>query len=187
MKKEASTAAYLLKLTGILFAITAVVALLLGAVNAVTADRIAALQAEKTAEAIRTVLPSDAEPEELTAYEDGTGLVTAVYRMGGDGYAIELVVGGSQGDIDMMVGVGSDGAVSGISFISMSETSGLGAVAAQDSEKGRAFRGQFVGKTGSVAVTKDGGDIDSLTGATVTSRAVAEAVSAALACAANLS
>lgn len=87
MKKEASTAGYLLKLTLILFAITAVVAILLGAVNAVTADRIAAIQAEKTAEAIRTVLPSEAEPEQLTAYEDETGLVTAVYRMGGDGYA----------------------------------------------------------------------------------------------------
>ena len=95
--------------------------------------------------------------------------------------------GGSQGDITMMVGVDADGAVSGISFIKMSETSGLGAVAAQDNTKGEAFRSQFVGKTGTVAVTKDGGEIDSLTGATVTSRAVSTGVTAALACVANFS
>ena len=182
-----SSAAYVLKLTVILFLITAVVAVLLGGVNAITKDRIAALNEKKTAEAIRAVLDSEASPEAVTDYTDGTGLVTAVYKMGDDGYAVQIVVGGSQGDITMMVGVDAGGAVSGISFISMSETSGLGAVAAQNSSKGGAFRAQFVGKTGSVAVTKDGGGIDSLTGATVTSRAVATGVSAALACIANFS
>ena len=187
MSKQNSTGAYIARLTLILFLITAVVALLLGAVNAITKDRIAALNAQKTADSIRTVLESDAEPEAVTDFRDDTGLVTAVYHMGEDGYAVEIVVGGSQGDIDMMVGVDAQGAVSGISFISMSETSGLGAVAAQNSAKGEAFRSQFTGKTGSVAVTKDGGDIDALTGATITSRAVANGVNAALGCVANFS
>ena len=182
-----SSAAYVVKLTVILFLITAVVAVLLGGVNSITKDRIAVLNEEKTAEAIRAVLDSEATPEAVTGYTDGTGLVTAVYRMGSDGYAVQIVVGGSQGDITMMVGIDADGAVSGVSFIKMSETSGLGAVAAQNSSKGEAFRAQFVGKTGSVAVTKDGGEIDSLTGATVTSRAVATGVSAALACVAGFS
>ena len=182
-----SSAAYVLKLTVILFLITAVVAVLLGGVNAITKDRIAAINEEKTAKAIRAVLDSEASPEAVTGYTDETGLVTAVYQMGDDGCAVEIVVGGSQGDITMMVGVDADGAVSGISFIKMSETSGLGAVAAQDNTKGEAFRSQFVGKTGTVAVTKDGGEIDSLTGATVTSRAVSTGVTAALACVANFS
>jgi len=63
----------------------------------------------------------------------------------------------------------------------MSETSGLGANAAKES-----FRSQFAGKSGSVAVTKDGGDIDALTGATITSRAVASGVNSALAAVAEL-
>ena len=44
-----------------------------------------------------------------------------------------------------------------------------------------AWSAQFAGKTGELAVSKDGGDIDALTGATVTSRAVTRAVNAALA------
>ncbi|NLL45428.1 MAG: FMN-binding protein, partial [Clostridiales bacterium] len=42
------------------------------------------------------------------------------------------------------------------------------------------FRSQYIGKSGTLAVTKDGGSIDSLTGATVTARAVTDGVNAAL-------
>lgn len=186
MKSE-SNVKYVLKLTAILFLVTAVVALLLSGVNALTADKIAAITAEKTAAAIRTVLDSDAEPETLSNYQDDSGHVTAVHKMGNDGWAIEVVIGGSQADIHMMVGVTADHAVSGISFIDMAETPGLGDVAKQDTAKGVAFREQFVGVSGTVAVTKDGGDIDALSGATVTSRAITNGVNAALACAASLS
>ena len=86
----------------------------------------------------------------------------------------------------MMVGVDHDGKVLGISIVSHTETSGLGAVAAASTSAGESFRGQFVGMSGSVSVTKDGGEVDSLTGATITSRAVCTGVNAALACAANL-
>lgn len=75
----------------------------------------------------------------------------------------------------MVVGVGTDGTVTGVSIISMSETSGLGANASKES-----FRGQFVGKSGELAVSKDGGEIDALTGATITSRAVTSGVNTAL-------
>ena len=178
---------YIFKLTAILFLVTAAVALMLGGVNALTADRIAAITAEKTAAAIRNVIDSEAAPETLEAFPDETGNVTAVHKMGDDGWAIEVVVGGSQGNIHMMVGVLSDGTVSGISFIKMSETPGLGDVANKATAKGEAFRSQFIGVSGSVAVTKDGGTIDALSGATITSRAVANGVNAALACAAKLS
>ena len=177
-----TSAGYILKLAMILFVITAVVAVLLAGINALTAQPIAAYTQQKTADAIALVLPSEAAPEEVTGFIDETGLVTTLYKVGEDGFAVKVTVGGSQADIEMMVGVAADGTVSGVSFISMAETPGLGAIASQNSEAGQSFRDQFIGKSGSVAVTKDGGEIDSLTGATVTSRAVATGVNAALAC-----
>ena len=86
----------------------------------------------------------------------------------------------------MMVGVDNDGKVLGISIISHTETAGLGAVAAATTSAGEAFRGQFVGQSGSVAVSKDGGAMDAITGATITSRAICVGVNAALACAGDL-
>ena len=62
-----------------------------------------------------------------------------------------------------------------------SETSGLGSNASRPS-----FADQFIGKTGTVAVTKDGGDINAITGATITSRGVCEAVNSAIAVAESM-
>ena len=75
-----------------------------------------------------------------------------------------------------MVGVDKENRVTGVAIISHSETASLGANCTRED-----FRAQFAGKTGELAVSKDGGDIDALTGATVTSRAVTRAVNAALA------
>ena len=63
----------------------------------------------------------------------------------------------------------------------MSETSGLGTNASKED-----WRAQFVGQSGSVAVTKDGGQINAITGATITSRAVSTGVNAALDAVASL-
>ena len=114
-------------------------------------------------------------------FADDTGMVTMVWASG-KGYALQVEPSGFDGTITMMVGVGTDGKVLGISVISHTETAGLGAVAGGENAKGQAFREQFVGKDGFLAVTKDGGDIDAITGATVTSRAVCKGVNAALAC-----
>jgi electron transport complex protein RnfG len=53
-------------------------------------------------------------------------------------------------------------------------------VAAAATSAGEAFRNQFVGASGSVSVSKDGGEIDAITGATITSRAICVGVNAAL-------
>ena len=87
---------------------------------------------------------------------------------------------GFGGNLDIMVGVGADGTCTGVSIISHAETSGLGANATKED-----FRSQFVGKS-NVAVTKDGGDIAALTGATITSRAVWNGVNAAIEAAASM-
>ncbi len=183
MKTE-STVMYVLRLALTLLAITAVVAACLAGVNSVTAPAIAELKAQKTQTAIETVLPGGFDTE-ITDYTDATGLVAKVYS-GANGYAFQVTPGGFDNTITMMVGVDTEGKVLGISIVSHTETAGLGAVAAASTSAGEAFRGQFVGQSGSVSVTKDGGQIDSITGATITSRAVCVGVQAALDCAATL-
>ena len=128
---------------------------------------------------MREVLPSGAY-EEL-GYSGADSTVKTVYRAD-SGYVVEVTPSGFGGEIDMVVGISADGTVTGVSIISMSETSGLGANATKEG-----FRAQYLGKTGALAVSKDGGEIDALTGATITSRAVTRGVNSALTAASELS
>ncbi len=186
MTKTNNGAWALLKPAVVLLAIGLVIAALLGAVNSVTADRIEALQAEKTANAMRQVLDA-ANYEPITDFTDETGLVQSLYAAKDEsgsplGYVAEVLPSGFGGAIDIMVGMDCDLAVTGVSIISSSETSGLGLNASRES-----FRGQYIGQTGgALAVTKDGGTIDALTGATITSRAVTDGVNAACNAAASV-
>ncbi len=170
-KIDKETWLYFLRLTLTLLIICAVVAGLLAGVNAITKDRIAAAKAQKTLDAIDQVLPDSTDARQV-AFTDETGLVTAVYEAPG-AYAVKVAPNGFGGTIEMMVGISADGQVLGISIISHSETPSLGAVAAADSAAGQAFRDQFVGYDGS---------LDAISGATITSKAVASGVEAALKC-----
>jgi len=173
---------YILRLTFTLLLICAIVAAALAGVNAFTSPRIAALKEEKTQQAIEAVLPGGGTL--LESFPDETGLVRAVYASE-KGYAIQVAPTGFNGEITLMVGI-IDGKISKFTVISQSETPSLGAVVAADNEKGQLFRGQFAGLSGELAVTKDGGSIDAITSATITSRAVTEGINAALACADKL-
>jgi len=175
-------AMYILRLAGTLFLITALVAAALAGVNAITAPRIAESKAAKTQQAIELVLPGGGEEMAPGTFDNQGGLVSRVYKSE-TGYAVEVVPSGFDGTITMMVVVTTDGAVTEISIISHTETAGLGAVAAAKTEAGAAFRGQYSGKTGTLEV---GTDIDAITGATITSKAVTSGVNAALACVAAL-
>ena len=181
MKTETNVM-YILRLAGTLLLIGAVVAALLAGVNAVTKPIIDQLNYEKTQAAIKAVLPGGGEAIDFT---DSTGLVSNVYASE-NGYAVEVAPVGFDSAITMMVGVSPEGEVLGISIIDHSETAGLGAVAAATTSAGEAFRGQFVGMSGNLSVTKDGGDVTAITGATVTSRAICVGVNAALQCVASL-
>ena len=174
MKTE-STVLYVLRLALTLLAITAVVAAALAGVNSITKPEIEKLTAQKTQAAIEAVLPGGGEVVEFPA----TALVSKVYASEA-GYAVEVTPGGFDNTITMMVGVDKEGNVLGIDIISHTETAGLGAVADAATPAGVSFREQFVGKSGSVSVTKDGGEIEAITGATITSRAVCAGVNAAL-------
>ena len=178
MKQNESMAMYILRLAGTLLLICAVTAGLLAGVNAITAPVIEELNAAATQEAISAVLPGGFDSE-IADYADATGLVSKVYQ-GANGYAVEVGPSGFDNTITMMVGVDNEGKVLGISIVSHTETAGLGAVADADTPKGIAFRDQFVGASGAVSVTKDGGTMDAITGATITSRAICVGVNAAL-------
>jgi electron transport complex protein RnfG len=177
-----SNVKYILRIALMLLLITSVMAAALAAVNQFTAPMIAKFQEEKTQEAIELVLPGGGEEISFT---DASGLVSAVYASE-NGYAVEVNPVGFDGAVTMMVGIDTQGSVLGISVISHTETAGLGAVAAAKTSAGETFRGQFVGMNGTLAVTKDGGAVDSITGATITSRAICTGINAALACVGNL-
>ena len=182
MKTE-SMVKYVARLAITLLLITAVVAAALAGVNSLTAPVIAQLKAEKIQNAIEQVLPGGGES---VAFDDNSGWVSAVYQSE-TGYAVEVTpTTGFNGAITMMVGIDNDGKVLGISVVSQTETAGLGAVAAAKTSAGETFRGQYVGLSGSVSVTKDGGEVEAITGATITSRAICDGVNAALACVANM-
>lgn len=168
MRKE-NTVMYILRLTVTLLLICAFVAAVLAGVNAITKDRIAAIQERKIQAAIAEVLPDVQDLEKVPLAGD-TGMVSTVYASG-SGYAVEVAPVGFDGEITMMVGI-VDGKVTGISIVSHTETPGLGAVAAAANAKGESFRGQFIGLENGIAVDSGENSIDAMSGATVTSKGV---------------
>ena len=163
----------MVRLTVTLLTIAAVCSLCLGMVNAITSPMIRQIQEEKTKAAMAEVLPAENYLE--VPYLSEGDIVKTIHQADDKGFVVEVVPSGFGGGITMMVGVDNDGKCTGVSIIKMTETAGLGAKASKQE-----FRDQFVGQTADVKVTKDGGEIDALTGATITSRAVATGVAAAI-------
>ena len=169
----------ILKLTVILLVVCAIVAGVLGVINELTKDRIAEQNRLKTERAYAAILVADSyEAVDFDAAAFPT--VDSISKAGEAGHVVETTFSGAQGSITMAVGVDTDLKITGISIIKHAETAGLGAVAASTNEKGVAFREQFIGEDKNVAITKAGGNIDALTGATITSRAVAQAAGLAV-------
>lgn len=169
-KKEPGMA----QLVIVLFAISAITALLLGLVNMITAPQIAINNQKKTDDAMAAVLPADSYTQ--VEYTGGNALVTAVYQAGDAGYVVQVAPSGFGGNLDIMVGVGTDGTCTGVSIISHSETSGLGANATKP-----AFRDQICGQERAPWRWRRTVEISwLLPGATITSRAVSDGVTAAL-------
>ena len=105
-----------------------------------------------------------------------------VYSATKDGKQIGVCIVNSAkgygGDIKVLSGILNDGSVNKIEILEMSETPGLGANAKNDS-----FKEQYVGKSGSIGVNKTNKsetEILAISGATITSKAVTEAVNGAL-------
>lgn len=188
---------YLLTLTVTLFITCVIVAGLLGGVNAITEDKIAAINWEKTVQAMKAVVAdpdntefseaveNTAEMSEAAAAAGGT--LDSVYEVlvGGEnaGYAIKVVASGSQGNIEMMVGVDGEGTVTGVSIVDNAETVGIGSkVMANDAlASGVGVLDQFQGKSAADGVLTVGTNVDAITGATVSTKGVTAGVNTALA------
>lgn len=106
-------------------------------------------------------------------YDDDSGVFT-LYDTGGEkiGYAFLAVGAGYGGEISILVGLEDAETVKGIIILSLYETPGMGS-RITDAE----FLDQFIGlNINDVSLSQDGGQIDGLTGATISSRAVVDAV-----------
>lgn len=164
MKKE------LIKLSGILCVITLVASLLLAGVNKLTLPRITLAEAVATENAMKSILVgADAFEEIAENVFEGKKGSEAV------GYCVTVTPSGFAGQIKMLVGIGTDGKVKGIEILSHSETAGLGAKAADSN-----FKDRFKEKNPYINVVKSETDspdeVQAITGATITSRAVASGV-----------
>ena len=142
---------------------------------------------------LKTLLPGSTEfTAEPYAGEDAT--IRSVHK-GEGGFVIETVSYGYAGNITVLVGVNNDGKVTGIVVDDLQETFGLGREALTDVD----FLKQFLNSSGTFAVATQGADafsgatgteasaegdtvdVDALTGATVTSKAVVRCVNSAVA------
>ncbi len=153
-----------------------------GYVYKITEEPIAiAVEANKKA-ALGEVLPAfDAEqPSEITL--DGIPVVVHTATEGGQivGYAVETATNnGFSGRFKLMVGFTPDGKVRAVKVLEHAETPGLGdKMAAEGNPLFASFEGRSPADM-NLAVGKDGGDVDALTAATITSRAYVDAVARA--------
>ena len=144
----------------------------------VTSGAIAEQQVKAAEAARQAVLPSAEQFTELTAPQELKDAFAGYDASGAPaGKTGTIVTKGYGGEIEITVGVDNDGVITGISVggSSFSETAGLGARA-----KEAWFAEQYIGKASPIALTKDGGEIDAITSATITSRAVTKAVNNAV-------
>ena len=173
MKIEKKDVLYFARIISVLLLITMLVALLLAFVNGITAPVIAANEEKKMTAAISELFPTASEPktEAATFTKEIEGLDT-FYRVtdGGEGvgFCAIVVPKGFKGEVKMMVGI-VDGKVCGIRVLSHSETVGIGDKALND--------GYFAGFNG---ISDPQTNVDVVSGATYTSKAVKNGVKIAL-------
>jgi len=134
--------------------------------DSITRDKIEEQKEQQIQSMLKEMFPSMSEytfeDDIYTIYSDGAGV----------GYAFLAVGKGYGGDIDILVGLEDETTIKGITIISQSETPGLGSRIAESS-----FASKFAGlNIDDVALKQDGGQIDAITGATISSGAVVDAV-----------
>ncbi len=174
-------------MVAVLFGITLVAAAGVGVVNLITVEPIAQAEASAKAEALREVLPEfDATTDETLEIDELPVTVhTATQEGAVQGYAVESISkNGFGGEIRLMVGFTPDGEVFNVNVLRQTETPGLGTkMADEDNVLLGSIRGKNLERMklvdGKLAVKKDGGDVDALTAATISSRAYVDAINRA--------
>ncbi len=154
----------------VLFVVCAIAAGSLAFVNAATKDRIAGFAKTEKIEAMKAVFPQAEEFSELQP-----GKVWEAKQAGQSvGHVLAASVQGYSGPIEGVAGLDPQGALTGVKVLVQTETPGLGAKIA-----GEKFLAQFRGlKAGELALKKDdpAGRIDAVTAATISSRALTNAL-----------
>ncbi len=187
----------IVKNTLILTAITVVSGLLLGVVYDITKEPIAQAQENTKQEAYRAVL-SDASSFEAVDFDANSASsllsengytsdeITEVVEGTDDsgetvGYVISVQSGEAyDGTLELSVGIATDGTVKGVEMLDISETAGLG-MKADEAEFKDQFKDKNVEKFTYTKTGEDGDDmIDAISGATITTNAVTNAVDSAL-------
>jgi len=175
MKKLESTLTNMLLSLG---CITIVAAAALAGANLLTQDTIAKAAAEKQTKAISSVLP---EHDSIAAPEEHDGII--IYKAYKNNEFVGAAVkandkNGFNGLIEVMVGFDAANTIVGYEVLTQNETPGLGAKMPAWFKSGK---GNIIGKqaTGNFTVSKDGGDVDAITAATISSRAFLRTVNAA--------
>ena len=161
----------------VLFLVTLVSSAAVGVVNSLTSGLIEKVKIEKQVQAIRAVVPAfDNDPmtEKQIVKADGGELEfvgTAIKTFTNNGFG---------GLIELMVGFTPDGSIYNYSVLSHKETPGLGSK--MDTWFVKGAKGDITGKTPGtqgLQVSKDGGNVDAITAATISSRAFLDAVNRA--------
>lgn len=152
-------------------AIAVMAAILLGAFVGLSDLRAENIQKEHVAK-MQAVLPGSVEFVR-EAYDGEDANIRSVHKAE-NGYVVETATQGYVGEIAMMIGVNNDGRVTGMVIRDMEETFGLGANALTD----YLFLGQLLNTSGEAVV---GENVDALTGATVTSKAIVRSINSAVA------
>lgn len=164
------------KTAAVLTIIASLTALMLAFVNALTADRIAENMKIKTNEAITNLF---AEGKTFEKIEVEYKLpVTDIWSVNGEdgrniGYCVFVTVIGFKEKIEIVVGADPAGKCVGIKILTSSETAGLGSLINEPD-----YMSQYIGKTKGMELNNE---IDVISGATISSRAVLDGVNAALA------
>ena len=172
----------------VLTAITLIAGVCLGGVYEITKDPIAKAQESATQESYKAVFADAASFEDLEGFDAGytdDDITNCVVAKDDAGQAIGYVItitshAGYGGDITFSMGVTNDGTLNGYSITDISETAGLGMKAKEDG-----FMSQFAGIPAQILeVTKSGKtadtEIEAISGATITSKAVTYGVDAGL-------
>jgi electron transport complex protein RnfG len=172
-----------------LFLVSAIASASLGIIYALTKDAISESRKLQKQNAIKTVLP-DFDNDPLAKVEkrsvDGDTLYFYNGKENGiwSGTAVETFTNkGFSGKFRLMVSFTPDGKIYNISVLEHHETPGLGDKIEKkksiDKNTGKSWSSQFEGKDPSefrLSVKKDGGDVDAITAATISSRAFCDAV-----------
>ena len=166
----------------VLFTITLVASAAVGGVYTITKEPIAQAKVAAVNAALQQVLPEYEATTSQTIEVNSLPIVahTATIADKAVGYAIEsLSKNGFGGTVRLMVGFDTEGTILNINVLEQKETPGLGTKMADEGNVLLLSLKEKKASEVNMTVKKDGGDIDALTAATISSRAYAEAVAVA--------